>query len=84
MHEGKKASKATFALVKNLIWKVEWVSSQVMGVDDTQSVHCTEYLEFQLLLDLPVQNSTDQHLTKFSVHGETGRALAVYFSINKK
>lgn len=35
MHEGKKAAKATFALMKNLIWKVEWVSSQVMGADDT-------------------------------------------------
>jgi len=82
MQEAKKTVKAPFAPVKNLIWRVERVSSQVMG----RMTHnpCTAYLELQLLLDLPVQHSTHQHLTKFSVHGETGRALAVYFSINKK
>lgn len=35
MQEAKKAVKAPFAPVKNLIWMVDRVSSQVMGADDT-------------------------------------------------
>lgn len=35
MQEAKKAAKAPFAPVKNLIWMVERVFSQVTGADDT-------------------------------------------------